>query len=83
MLAMAGLPAPGGARRGCSDAPLSVATAAHSFGLLAATAEAADLQGMGVEEAYEEQGAVDVDGMTYEVRPLATLRMGHRRLRFS
>ena len=28
---------------------------------------------MGVDEAYEEQGAVDVDGMSYEARPLTSL----------
>jgi hypothetical protein len=46
---------------------------AHSFG-----AEAVDLAAMGVEEAYEEEDAVDVDAMTYEARPCCCrARRGH------
>ena len=51
------------------DAAAGSATGADSFG--PAAADAAELEGMGVDEAYEEQGAVDVDGMTYEARSRA------------
>ena len=67
MLALAGLPAPGGARDQREGAPAQQALT----GSAPAAAEAAQLEGMGVDEAYEEQGAVDVDGMSYEARPFA------------
>jgi E3 ubiquitin-protein ligase BIG BROTHER-like protein len=61
MLAMAGLPAPGGA---CvRPAVRAKRQPAHSR---RAAAAAAELEAMGVEEAYEEEDAVDVDAMTYE-----------------
>ena len=72
MMALAGLPAPGGARDPREGAPAQQALT----GSAPAAAEAAQLEGMGVDEAYEEQGAVDVDGMSYEARPFeATFRL--------
>ena len=64
MLAMAGLPAPGGARTHGKQANRHLSCSPF----LSLCAEAAELEAMGVEEAYEEEDAVDVDAMSYEVR---------------